>query len=71
MTHKLFLSRLVSTVFAVSISVGYCGVAAGLLGYLNLGKASLVTLIASSVACADVGVFFLLSFERLARRRTD
>jgi hypothetical protein len=69
--HRRTFSRLLNAIFAITICVGYAGVALGLLGYLNLGKASLVTLVSSSVACADVGVFFLLSYENFARRSTD
>jgi hypothetical protein len=71
MPRRTWFLLLLSAVFALAICAGYAGVALGLLGYLNLGKASLVTLVSSSVACADVGVFFLLSYASLARRSKD
>jgi len=70
MHRRTLVSRLIDAVFALAICVGYMGVALGLLGYLNLGNAYLVTLVAGAVACIDVGVFFLLSYEGLVRRST-
>jgi hypothetical protein len=69
--HRKTFSRLLNAIFVLVIGVGHAGVALGLLGYLNPEKASLVTLVASAVACADVGVFFLLSYEGFARRSMD
>jgi hypothetical protein len=68
MHRRTLVSRLLHAVFAIAICVGYLGVALGLLGYVNLGKAYLVTLVAGAVACVDVGVFFMLSYESLVRR---
>jgi hypothetical protein len=68
---RTFFSQLLNVVFALAICVGYLSLALGLLGYINLGKASLATLVASIVACVAVGVFFLMSYDRLRRRSTD
>lgn len=69
--HRRTFARLLEAVFILVICVGYAAVALGLLGYLNAGKASLVTLVAGALACADVGVFFFLSYPSLARRSSD
>jgi hypothetical protein len=69
--HRRTLSRLLEALFIVVICIGYAAVALGLLGYLNPGKASLVTLVAGAIACADVGVFFFTSYEGLVRRSSD
>jgi hypothetical protein len=68
MHRRTLVSRLLHAIFAIAICIGYLGVALGLLGYVSLGKAYLVTLVAGSVACVDVGIFFTLSYESLVRR---
>jgi hypothetical protein len=54
-------------VFLIAVGCGYAFVGMGLLGYVDLSNAFSMTLIASSVACADAVVFFL-SRERVRKK---
>jgi hypothetical protein len=71
MILKDMFFRLLNAIFLIAICVGYAGVALGLTGFINSGNASLVTLVAGAVACVDVGIYFVLSYDAITRHSAD